>query len=141
VTATTERHGIVVPSGHFPLRCNGHDTEGTMAVSASARDRFYRTIEPLLGAEQADFLMDSLPPGGWDDVATKADLAALRAEVRQGFAELRELMAQMVTRSELSEQLKLHVDASVARTNRSWLFSCMAMQAATITGVIAVVRL
>jgi hypothetical protein len=112
-----------------------------MVSSAAARDRFSRTIEPLVGAEQADWLMDNLPPGGWDDVATKTELRELRTEMRQGFAGLRELLAQMVTRAELSEQLKLHVDASVGRMNRSWLFSCMALQAATIAGVLAAVRL
>src|SRR5215213_627970 len=125
----------------FPLRCHEHDTEGTMVSSAAARDRFYRTIEPLLGAEQADFLMDNLPPGGWDEVATKTDLADLRAEMRTGFADLRALMSEMVTRAEMSEQLRLHVDARVGEISRWWIFPCMGMQAATIAGVIAAVRL
>lgn len=105
-----------------------------MVSSAAARDRFYRTIEPLVGAEQADWLMDQLRPGGWDDVATKADLRELRAEMRDGFA-------QCVTKTDLAEQLRLHVDARVGEISRWWMFSCMAMQAATIAGVIAAVRL
>lgn len=94
----------------------------------------HRTIEPLLGEEQAEFLMDNLPPGGWAEVATKTDLRELRAEMRSGFAE-------MVTKSDLAEQLRLHVDARVGAISRWWVFSCMGMQAATIAGVIAAVRL
>ena len=116
-----------------------------MVTSAAARDRFYRTIEPLLGAEQADFLMDNLPPGGWDEVATKdlvrTEIAELRAEMREGFAEMRASFSELVTRAEMSEQLKLHVDARVGEISRWWIFSCMGMQAATIAGVIAAVRL
>ena len=98
-----------------------------MATSAAARDRSYRTIEPLLGAEQADFLMDALPLGRWDELATKVDLAELRAD--------------MVTKADLAEQLRLHVDARVGEISRWWVFSCIGMQAATIAGVIAAVRL
>jgi hypothetical protein len=116
-----------------------------MVTSAAARDRFYRTIEPLLGAEQADFLMDNLPPGGWDEVATKdlvrTEIGELRAEMREGFAEMRTRFAEMATKAELGEQLRLHVDARVGEVSRWWVFSCMGMQAATIAGVIAAVRL
>ena len=45
------------------------------------------------------------------------------------------------TRDELADQLRLHVDARVGEILRWWIFSTMAMQAATIAGVIAAVRL
>jgi hypothetical protein len=109
-----------------------------MVTSAAARDRFDRTIKPLLGDEAADFLLDALPPMSWDEVATKSDLAELRAEMRHGFAELR---AEMVTKADLAEQLRLHVDARVGEISRWWIFSCMGMQAATVAGVVAAVRL
>jgi len=105
-----------------------------MAVSASARNRLYNRLREQYGDEDAETLMDLLPPGGWDDVATKADLRALRADVQEGFA-------GMVTREELGDLLRLHVDARVGEISRWWLFSTMAMQAATIAGVIAAVRL
>ena len=123
-----------------------------MVGSAAARDRFYRTIEPLLGADQADFLMDALPPMDWGEIATKSDVADLRvemrtemremrAEMREMRAEMREGFATFVTKTELGEQLRLHVDARVGEISRWWIFSCMGMQAATIAGVIAAVRL
>ena len=123
-----------------------------MVSSASARDRFYRTIQPILGDEAADFLMDALPPMDGDEVATKTDIrlvgselrsemAELRSEMRTGFAELRGEMSAMATKADLAEQLRLHVDASVGKASRLWFFSVMGMQAATIAGVIAAVRL
>ena len=123
-----------------------------MVVSASARNRLFNRLREQYGDDDAGTLMDLLPPGGWDDVATKADLAATRADLREVRAELRaeihelraemhEGFARMVTRDELAEQLRLHVDARVGQISRWWLFSTMAMQAATIAGVIAAVRL
>ena len=64
----------------------------------------------------------------------EAEIAAFRAEMRQGFA-------RVVTRDELGDQLRLHIDASVGAMSRRWFFSAMGMQAATIAGVIAAVRL
>jgi hypothetical protein len=54
---------------------------------------------------------------------------------------MREGFARMVTRDELADQLRLHVDARVGAISRGWMFSTMAMQAATIAGVIAAIRL
>lgn len=109
-----------------------------MEFSAIARDRLYRKLEPLVGAEEADYLMASLPPGGWDEVATKSDLRELRSELRTDLAEIR---SEMVTRTELREQLQLHVDARIGAISRTWFFGTMAMQAATIVGIIAAIRL
>jgi hypothetical protein len=47
-----------------------------------------------MGAEKAAIMMDLLPPVGWGDIATGADLEALRAEMRGGFAELRGEIAE-----------------------------------------------
>ena len=116
-----------------------------MVTSASARDRFYRKIESLLGPEDAEFLMDALPAAGWADIATRSDLRDVRSELRTEMAELRAEMregfARTVTRDELGELLRLHVDARVGTISRWWIFSAMGMQAATIGGVIAAVRL
>ena len=113
-----------------------------MEFSAIARDRLYRKLEPLVGAEEADYLMASLPPGGWDEVATKSDLRELRSELKAEIAEFRaEMRSEMVTRTELRDQLQLHVDARIGAISRTWFFGTMAMQAATIAGIIAAIRL
>ena len=55
-----------------------------MATDERARHQLYQRLEEALGAEPATTLMEHLPPVGWADVATKADLAAVeqRLEVR-----------------------------------------------------------
>jgi hypothetical protein len=112
-----------------------------MAGSAAARDRLYRSIEPLIGAENAELLMDAVPPTGWADIATKSDLAEFRAEMREFRAEMRERMATFVTRDELGELLRLHVDGRLAANTRSTLMWSVAMNATMLGAVIAAIRL
>ncbi|MBI2711023.1 MAG: hypothetical protein HYX34_15240 [Actinobacteria bacterium] len=57
-----------------------------MTVDERARHELYLAFEELLGAERADHLMELLPPVGWADVATKADLHALEARMDLRFA-------------------------------------------------------
>jgi hypothetical protein len=112
-----------------------------MTVSASARNRLFNRLREQYGDDDAATLMDLLPPGGWDEVATRADVRELRAEMHELRAEMHEGFARAVTREELADLLRVHVDARVGQISRWWLFSTMAMQAATIAGVIAAVRL
>ena len=112
-----------------------------MVVSESARQRLFRSLEHVLGEDEAATLMDSLPAQGWSDLATKTELAELRAEMREGFAEMRTTMAQLVTRAELREEISLHVDARMGAIARTFLFANMAMNATMLTAVIAAIRL
>jgi hypothetical protein len=48
-----------------------------MALDERARHELFLRPERVLGAEEADTLMELLPPVGWADVATKRDLDAL----------------------------------------------------------------
>lgn len=45
-------------------------------IDERSRHDLYRAFEGLVGADNADALMSLLPPVGWADVATKADLDA-----------------------------------------------------------------
>lgn len=122
-----------------------------MTISASARNRLFNKFRDQYGDEDAAVLMDMLPPGGWDEVASKSDLRDLRSELRADIADVRgeiaelrgdiarihERLAEVPTRRELVEI----VDARVAIAMRSQLFAIVAMQVATIGGVIAAIRI
>jgi hypothetical protein len=58
----------------------------------------YDALETSLGQPAAGLLMAPLPPVGWGDVATRADLAAMRTELRGEMAEMRGEMAKMAAR-------------------------------------------
>lgn len=45
-----------------------------MAITEETRHHLYQALERTLGPEEAATLMEHLPPVGWADVATKADL-------------------------------------------------------------------
>ena len=53
-----------------------------MVVDERSRRDLHERLEETLGAQAANTLMNALPPVGWDQVATKADLAGLALEQR-----------------------------------------------------------
>lgn len=113
-----------------------------MDTSASARDRFFRTVEPVLGAEATDFLLGHLSEVDMSDLVTKdhldRELRALGAELRQEMAtkaDLRDLERR------LTEHIDLRVDARLAANMRSTLAWSVAMNATMLGAVIAAIRL
>lgn len=52
-----------------------------MAITEQSRHDLYVRLEAALGTTEATTLMEHLPPVGWADVATKADLAHLEARL------------------------------------------------------------
>ena len=59
-----------------------------MSPSEMKRLTLYEKLIDVLGEEPAVTLMENLPPGGWDQVASKADIEARRAEVNGQFAQV-----------------------------------------------------
>ena len=89
-------------------------------MTASDRNRLnlYQKLDELLGSEEANTLMEHLPPVPWNEVATKndvtateialrADLEAMRNELRAELAVTgRELRSEMATMgSELRSEM------------------------------------
>ena len=60
-----------------------------MAISEAARHDLYTGLSELLGPERTETLMSALPIYDLDEVATKGDIAELRAEIKGDIAELR----------------------------------------------------
>lgn len=103
-----------------------------MATREELHARLFRKLADLVGADEAALMMSPFP---WDQVATKADLAELRGELRaemhQLRAELRGEMHQM--RGELTEKI----------VSQKWtLLAGYFVGTATIAGaVVAAIRL
>lgn len=120
-----------------------------MATSASARHHLFRTLERVLGDEDAATLMDHLPEGGWEEVATKSDLRALGSELRGEMValhsvlktEIAELRSQVVTEQDLASIIDLHIDARMGAIARQWTMANVAMSATMLAAVIAAIRL
>jgi hypothetical protein len=119
--------------------------------SERARHRLYEEVTEALSPESADELMSYLPPVGWADVATKADLSvirnemdALRAELRGEMAELRGEMAEL--RGELrGEMTELRGEmargfVSMQRWMVGTMLAFMTLFSALVLGVIQLTR-
>jgi hypothetical protein len=66
-----------------------------MASDDENRHELFDLLEAGIGSRGAGLLMSYLPPAGWADIATKADLGSLRAELKGDIAELRGEMAEL----------------------------------------------
>jgi hypothetical protein len=67
-----------------------------MAISEGSRHALYQRLEEVLGRDNAETLMEHLPPVGWADVATKRDLDALTVATKRDLENLENrLIARM----------------------------------------------
>jgi hypothetical protein len=73
-----------------------------MSIDERSRHELYLRLEEALGAQEANTLMEHLPPVGWADVATKRDLDQLRLAIT----------ADM--RGEFNQQLRSMYQAMIA---------------------------
>jgi hypothetical protein len=87
-----------------------------VTIDERTRRLVHSRLEDVLGQEVADAMMELLPPVGWGDIATKADLdrfaTELRAEMTELRSELRGEMSQL--RSDVSALLPRLVAANLA---------------------------
>ena len=74
-----------------------------MALTEQQRTEIYNTLADTIGQPGAEFLMAQQPLGGWEQLATKRDLADLEVKTQAGFVELQAKMD--VQFAQLREQL------------------------------------
>ena len=59
-----------------------------MTIDERSRHALYLKLEEVLGSEDAEVLMEHLPPVGWADVATKRDLDHLAVATKRDLDQL-----------------------------------------------------
>jgi len=109
-------------------------------ISEKVRWTLMRRLIEVLGEEEAETLMESLPPVVWTQLATKEDLAALeerlRAEMNGQFALLRGEMAEL--KGEIVNQ-KGEFSLQLARLARTMVFAFVSVSVAMLGAMTAIV--
>lgn len=80
-----------------------------MVIDERSRHQLFLRLEEVLGADQAQTLMEHLPPVGWAEVATKRDLDQLAERVHLRFEALEERMDHRF--EALEERIDLRCEA------------------------------
>jgi hypothetical protein len=114
-----------------------------MEVDERQRLHLVELLRDVLDDQAAETLMAYLPPGGWADVATKADLAAARADLAAAKAELRTEIADVrVALAELrgevrTEAMSLRAEfrTVVNSQTRTLFFSLAGLMIALAAGI------
>ena len=123
-----------------------------MAATQAQRAALYTSLVDSMGEEAADTLMDQLPPSGWDQVATKEDLAGVELRLRAAFTEaiaetnvkLAESRASLVeshgklVESSAELRVEMHDGFAQAAKERAEIIKSQARQLYVIVSTIAV---
>lgn len=82
---------------------NSSETESEVTITEEQRSKIYLELADKISPEGAEFLMAQIPPGGWERLATKADLRefATKADLRD-FATKADLK-EFATKADLEE--------------------------------------
>ena len=99
-----------------------------MAVTERTRHELHEALVELMGRTHTATLMEHLPPTGWGDVATKADLDHLEARIDHRFESLEQHIDALEERIELRMEAQEHrLGGAVAEKNRQRMVAASAM--------------
>lgn len=107
-----------------------------MAVDEQKRHQLFVRLEEVLGADETATLMSGVPPGGWIELATKADIQLVRDDVR---GEMRQLGERIDLRIEalehrLAATFRAELTAAITSQTRSLILTVAAL-AITLSGM------
>lgn len=92
-----------------------------MAATQAQRAALYTSLVESMGEEAADTLMDQLPPSGWDQMATKEDLAGVELRLQAVFAaavaEINTKFAEMNTKFAEANGKLVETNARITEIN------------------------
>ena len=115
-----------------------------MAATQAQRAALYVSLVDSMGEEAADTLMDQLPPSGWDQMATKEDLAGveqrLQASLAVAFAEINARFAETNVKfveGHAALQVAMHEGFAEAAKERSEIIKVQARQLYVIVSAVA----
>ena len=121
-----------------------------MAATQSQRATLYANLVESMGEEAADTLMDQLPPSGWDQMATKEDLAGVElrlqaafaaaiAEINTKFAEINTKLVETnarITETNAELRVEMHAGFAEAAKERAEIIKTQARQLYVIVATI-----
>jgi hypothetical protein len=115
-----------------------------MAATQAQRAAPYASLVDSMGEEAADTLMDQLPPSGWDQMATKDDLAGAELRLQAAFAaaiaETHVKMAEghgKLLESQAELKVAMHKGFAEAAKERAEIIKVQARQLYVVVATIA----
>ena len=114
-----------------------------MVATPSQRAALYVSLVDSMGEDAADTLMEQLPPGGWDQMVTKDDLAGvehrLQASLAVALAETNAKFAETnakLVESQAALQVAMHEGFAAAAKERAEIIKSQARQLYVIVAAI-----
>ncbi len=111
-----------------------------MAATQAQRAALYASLVDSMGEEAADTLMDQLPPTGWDQMATKEDLAGVELRLQAAFATLLAQFTETnarITETNADLRVEMHKGFAEAAKERAEIIKSQAKQLYVIVATIA----
>ena len=85
-----------------------------MALTHAQRTSMFDTLAEVMGQDDAESLMEHLPPSGWDNVATKDGLSVTKSELLAALAEMNAAITAGFAQA-TAERAEIRAEAAMGR--------------------------